>query len=666
MANGIFDPTFLQGSSMSGESHISRHTAPDIEGALTTLGSAAMNIYGEAVIGSGREKVADVQQTFLDDFEEVKQLKGERGDIANQQEEMRLAGKSEEAVYRQGSDRIKTIESMLESKRLNPFDAKVRIDSEIKKMISKAPFLAGRIKQEFIVGNKGSQFDEVTSTLISAQTKEMQDMSDNSLDPTDPLQVQMFRDIRRTELEAQYLTSQEKVHGVKGGGIAYSYVRSNMNAIMSQASNSLKAFGGDIAAVSEEDRTSAIMEAQSFIDSPEVIVQNYLANLDGVSYTQLPEDVKRRLTSMVKGTGETLRKTLNGSIPREVSENLVNAKQSSIMNTLSVERPALFEMFTYLSKMPPSIATTELQEEFGAGIIKFIEKASSGDHDGLSQDSLKKSGIGNPKAIQDMYAENSTSLTREIEGNGKSLDPEFISNTLDNDFNVMRAISTNPSGFSPKMFDSLIDKINSKEYSRVLEKTSPRQFDMFRKESSRFIKTYARERLAPDMAKELNKSIFTDIKDDSRVSDLVSATVENGILTFIPNTGFSSEVDNFRAIRHAKTLNEKYEARTSSVARAAETLGLSGDENVQQFSLLMFEEPLMMIGEPLRSQGEEVVEPAMTRRQINRELFRIAQQEGLARTGVLDVSYREIANIVLEKDLGTDRLREAINKLRTK
>lgn len=660
----LFDPQMLQGSSMSGESFIKRHATPNIAQDLFNLGKGVANIYGEHVIQEGAKKVEDVKKTFLDDLAEVEQLKQERGGLEEQQEELKLAGKAEEAVYTQGKKRIETINQMLESKRLDPFSAQTRVASEIKKMINKAPFLARRIQSEFIEGGRGSQFDTATQTLIDIKNKEMQEVAKTGLDPTDPTQVDLHRAVKRSELEASMLTSQEKIHGVKGGRIAFDYIADNMNVINQQLSNTISVAGGDIDAVSPETREGMVSQAQLFVSNPELIVKNMLTGLEGVSYTQLPQAERTRMVAMVRGMGETIQKTIDGSIPKAVSENLLVAKQNNILNELSVRNPSLFRALTFLQKMPPSIADTALAETVGAGLLKMSENMGLKDYARNGVSDLKVSGIDNPKQVQDSFARNSEDLRREIEIKGDKLDPDFIKNTLENDIGIMAAMNTEPSEYSPKMFDEFINKINSTDYNKVLSKTSPADYEVFRRNGARFVQTYARERLAPSIVQELSKKVFTDFKENSRVYDIVSATVDEGVLTFIPNTGFSTEADHVRAKMFADQLNSKYESRSANIAKAAETLGVTGEEGVQQFSVTILEEPLSMIGEPLRTVSEEIQEPQMTLQQMNRELFRIAQKTGMAPRGVLNTTYRRVADKVLEENLGTERLRDTIRRFR--
>lgn len=654
---GIFDPQQLPESSMRGESFIAQPTVADHSASLNSALNIGARVRGKHAVESAQEKIEEEQNSFLGG------LGAQREDLA-ELDELRQASPQESAAFDAAADRIKTLQSAINSRQINPSRAISRIEALKREALVKAPMFANHIKG--LSGDRGAEFNHETDMALKRAEIRNQDMAKMGLNADNPGHVRTYNEILATKTQAEFLQNQETITSRDAGTVLGASVK-NAIRLESTKLNSIIESSGGVDRLDASDRQQAVIALQRFTNGNE---QNIVEGIIRQSFTpaqaaMINDETRNRYAAMIKAQADYKIKQLNGSLPKEISENEISFLDNEVMTGLAKKNPALYQYVVIQSKIPgQSLGGRTTQQAAGRDFSTYFENLALGKFGDIEKDNIIEGENGaTPKQIQDGAAANLGDFRRWVRG-ADGADPEVAGAHFRAVTNQAQALATRPSQYSPKIFDELIATVNDDNFMDVFSKMDSDTQREFTENMRTATQTYAREVMAVDMFKELNKDYWADFKASgarsgglAQVREFVTPTVsDSGALKFIPNTNFSTDLDNVRASNLADKLNKMYSNRSIAMVNAAQKLAGLGDDLRKEFTTRIFQDAMMTNAQkPLKKTADAAKEPKLPLLQVAKGVMSIMRENG--------ISEDEARDKILSGEFGTEQLRASLESL---
>lgn len=615
MANGIFEPQFVSGSSLRGESFI-RQPVEAISGkAIQDLAEGASMTYQAVKIGQAEKEVNELENQFLDSVGEARKETNQIQEL----NDIRNSNPVESKIYEEATRQMKVLDDSIASRRINPSVALAEREKIRRRVLNHAPAFASRIRS--LSGDQGAVFDTETQQMIKETNAIRDAVVDAGLNPDNVRHVEMIRHMAATNAEAKYLDSKASVGDYKSQEIVGKIIRGQVAIQEAVIHESVRALGG-IENMTVTQKSELVENLQNYQNGNEQNVVRRLIDANpNVSWANLSDETKEGLYAQVRGSALALQKQLEGGIPKGISENELTTSQNEVFLQVKRDNPDLFFYYTALAKVPSdSVAGKYLGEKLALDMSKYLAGKATGTS-GQSVQEMASQGITDPVSVKKHYAQNLEESGRYIANNPDKIDPAYAINHVNWLTEEASAYTAAPQDYLPQEFDAIVNHINLEGFEQVIKNLDQSSYEGFLEQTAGMLSTYSTEVIIPDMNQELNRSVSTQTLGKktvfggrkATVKDLVSImpSQNGGTITFVPNEGITNRTDMLKAEREAKKLNDRYKTRIRNVVRASQKVAGLPDEAKRALVQSYLQDSLEGISEPLRATPDKS-EPKQT------------------------------------------------------
>lgn len=614
---GIFESQVMPGSSLKGESFAYTPAVADISQQLETVGRAGVQAYQGSIVKKAQKEVEEHEAGFLESTAANRQ---DEADL----DELRNIDPAQTAVYQDAVKQIKKYESAINQRGVNPAQALSKRDAIISKAASRAPLFAQELRN--LTTNRTVEFESEADQLIketNAVRDDIVELFGTPNAPDVPSMRQQYFEYKAAERNAKYITSRTTINSAEAaakiGPVVDNYLKQSMAVIDQAMVNGIP----DMTKISDEERRQAVTFLQQFKNGNELnIARNLLYSL-GIDPKYINQDTIKNAGMMLSGRAEAYEKAMNGSIPKQMAEYDVEFAKSDVLLNLKASNPGTFAYVSLLPYIKDSIAGTGIVETGGNDIKKYLTFQGLGQMDMKGLTGMKQSGIQNPRQTQNLYSD---ALDKSLDS-WKELDPQLLDRSTFDPFmsNVIKDINymtTNPDEFTPKMFEPHIKKINDQVYMDWFNKLNPVQSKEYSDAVRNSVVSYARQKMAKDINKELGKELGSYEKREL-VSPIINPTT--GTIRFVPNTKGKNQRFAEMADTTASELNRLYGQHFDLIQLTGRNYGkLPSGEVEAHFMKLLFSDVFQEVGDPLRLKAEDYNET------VRRENLRNLRRTGIA------------------------------------
>jgi hypothetical protein len=588
---GIFDPTIQQGSSMSGESFV-----PSPVGGAGEITQAALGLYGTAVTARAEHKINKTQQDFLQGTADNRRDKAEIASLED-------VSPTEGAAYQDARSKINSLNAAIKNRAINPSEALTRIESAKKQAKALAPSFSSQIDRLSGSGGGGSaSFDEETSQLIGEVNIMRDEAAKAFLDPDNPRHVAQIAELKQTERRAKLLSNQQEIFGIEASGQINNMIFANMDVVDSQLNHAIN-LSGSVDNIPRQDLNQMITHLTSFTGNG---ARNKYARMIAqakVDIGLIPDNVQNNQVKMLQGWAETKIKQLDGSVPKEVSDNYLTASKNNAWLKIKDTSPGLFDAMVMGSSVPgDSVTGVALNEVLGGDVAVYMENLGVGDLSRLSKSGIVQFSNSNPKDIQNQAALNFEKSLDWIKNNSSTASPALVDGHFNLVNNQIQAIDLSPSEFSPKVFTAMMDHVNSPEVTDFMNKANPELMEQVKSNTEEMILSFVDKNLSVAIANDMAETFSARGRRGAFLKDFITPTIDDrGQLKFLMNTGIADERSKRKLEQEVKRLTRKY---SPVVSKVGYTLTNISDqvtrENSREVLIATMQDAFSSAGVPLR------------------------------------------------------------------
>ena len=614
--------------------------ATDYSGTVRAAGELGLRVRGKLAVEGAAEDIAATKQNFLND------LDANRKDIA-EIDALTQENPIEGAAFKQASQRIKTLQQAIESRQINPSVALTRIEAAKREALMKAPMFVNEINS--LTSGKGGRFNHEADMLMKRAEIRNEAMTKMGLSPDIPSNVDTYNQITAAATVNQFQENQAAITS-RGAAVKLGQnVTSGIQLGVAQADNLISQYGS-MEQIPSDVRTEFLTNLQSMTNGGELaVVEKLLQQTMSPEEAAMVDDKTRaRYAAIIRSHADIKIKQFDGSIPNTVSTNDRAFYENKVLNNIALSNPALHAYIVVQSKIPGnSLGGSTVQKAAGIEFSEYTLALGLGTNiDGITKTGLegKDDGGLTPREIQEGAAANMGSF-REWMKTAQNPDPAVASAHFSSINNQARFIAQQPKEFTPKIFDELISSVNDDKFMQVFSQLDPSMQQEFTENMRTAAQVYARENMAVDMSKQLDKEVWVDFAAKGRksggyatVRDLVTPLVTgNGVIQFVPVKELTTPNDLMRANQHAERLNKMYSSKSLAVVNAAQKLGGLSDDLRREYTIRNFSDAMGNVAkEPLREKAQEADEGSMSVIQVRDNVKRLATEKGLTEVEVME------------------------------
>ena len=606
MANGIFDPQIMQGSSLKGESFVQQPVAFDPSAGLQQLGEAIDVGVQTHRFGKATEAVEAEKQDFLSDISALRSAETEKAEL------MKISP-VEGAVYQDAQDKIKSLQQAIAARQINPANAISRIESIQREALNRAPMFSQQIRG--LTGSGSSEFESVAEQYIKEENFRRDEMVKLNLNPDNPEHRISYSNFVAAKTQSEFLGNMKTIDSRDAVRVFNQQADSFINLMDKGMLSMLSEQPGNASNLPPEMRTEISIHAQTMMNGNEYNILNEMFRQSGFDPSNVDNTTIERLARRIRGKGEALFKIANGEIPKEVAANQLSYLTDQEVLNVAENYPSTFSAMALMTYVPPeALGNTGFANNLGNNLVHLLRSGLENDQEAMKQSSIKKKGGEgtDPAAVQNRWADN----LKRGRNAWKGIDnpkPEDISAQTQLIMTTAEAIGLNPKEFTAKSFDEMVATINDEKFMELWNKAddeSAAKFaDVMRNTAQKFI----RDNMAVSMRQELDKpidgapKIFTimddvaanltgnkNVRNYEQVRNVVSVRVDS----YTGEISFSARSPEYN--KYAEKLNKMYVDRTRKSLAALYRLGNIKDQK-DKLRVVggLFSEPLFGIGEEL-------------------------------------------------------------------
>ena len=604
MANGIFDPQIIQGSSLKGESFVQQPVAFDPSAGLQQLGEAIDVGVQTHRFGKATEAVEAEKQDFLSDISALRSAETEKAEL------MKISP-VEGAVYQDAQDKIKSLQQAIAARQINPANAISRIESIQREALNRAPMFSQQIRG--LTGSGNSEFESVAGQYIKEENFRRDEMVKLNLNPDNPEHRISYSNFVAAKTQSEFLGNMKTIDSRDAVRVFNQQADSFINLMDKGMLSMLSEQPGNASNLPPEMRTEISIHAQTMMNGNEYNILNEMFRQSGFDPSNVDNTTIERLARRIRGKGEALFKIANGEIPKEVAANQLSYLTDQEVLNVAENYPSTFSAMALMTYVPPeALGNTGFANNLGNNLVHLLRSGLENDQEAMKQSALSQKGDDNPAKTQNTWADN----LKRGRNAWKGIDNpklEDISAQTQLIMTTAEAIGLNPKEFTAKSFDEMVATINDEKFMELWNKAddeSAAKFaDVMRNTAQKFI----RDNMAVSMRQELDKpidgapKIFTimddvaanltgnkNVRNYEQVRNVVSVRVDS----YTGEISFSARSPEYN--KYAEKLNKMYVDRTRKSLAALYRLGNIKDQK-DKLRVVggLFSEPLFGIGEEL-------------------------------------------------------------------
>ena len=609
MANGIFDPQIMQGSSLKGESFVQQPVAFDPSAGLQQLGEAIDVGVQTHRFGKATEAVEAEKQDFLSDISALRSAETEKAEL------MKISP-VEGAVYQDAQDKIKSLQQAIAARQINPANAISRIESIQREALNRAPMFSQQIRG--LTGSGNSEFESVAGQYIKEENFRRDEMVKLNLNPDNPEHRISYSNFVAAKTQSEFLGNMKTIDSRDAVRVFNQQADSFINLMDKGMLSMLSEQPGNASNLPPEMRTEISIYAQTMMNGNEYNILNEMFRQSGFDPSNVDNTTIERLARRIRGKGEALFKIANGEIPKEVAANQLSYLTDQEVLNVAENYPSTFSAMALMTYVPPeALGNTGFANNLGNNLVHLLRSGLENDQEAMKQSALSQKGDDNPAKTQNTWADN----LKRGRNAWKGIDNpklEDISAQTQLIMTTAEAIGLNPKEFTAKSFDEMVATINDEKFMDLWTKADDESAGRFASVMRDTAQKFIRDNMAVDMKNNLDKSIDGTPNFFSKVEDVVQGltggdklkgarlrdVVQANINPLDGSISFSTNLPQYR--KQVEQLNKMYAERSRKTLIALHKLGGIKDQRDKlRLSVGLFAKPLFAIDEPMTVQELE-------------------------------------------------------------
>ena len=609
MANGIFDPQIIQGSSLKGESFVQQPVAFDPSAGLQQLGEAIDVGVQTHRFGKATEAVEAEKQDFLSDISALRSAETEKAEL------MKISP-VEGAVYQDAQDKIKSLQQAIAARQINPANAISRIESIQREALNRAPMFSQQIRG--LTGSGSSEFESVAEQYIKEENFRRDEMVKLNLNPDNPEHRISYSNFVAAKTQSEFLGNMKTIDSRDAVRVFNQQADSFINLMDKGMLSMLSEQPGNASNLPPEMRTEISIYAQTMMNGNEYNILNEMFRQSGFDPSNVDNTTIERLARRIRGKGEALFKIANGEIPKEVAANQLSYLTDQEVLNVAENYPSTFSAMALMTYVPPeALGNTGFANNLGNNLVHLLRSGLENDQEAMKQSALSQKGDDNPAKTQNTWADN----LKRGRNAWKGIDNpklEDISAQTQLIMTTAEAIGLNPKEFTAKSFDEMVATINDEKFMDLWTKADDESAGRFASVMRDTAQKFIRDNMAVDMKNNLDKSIDGTPNFFSKVEDVVQGltggdklkgarlrdVVQANINPLDGSISFSTNLPQYR--KQVEQLNKMYAERSRKTLIALHKLGGIKDQRDKlRLSVGLFAKPLFAIDEPMTVQELE-------------------------------------------------------------
>ena len=609
MANGIFDPQIMQGSSLKGESFVQQPVAFDPSAGLQQLGEAIDVGVQTHRFGKATEAVEAEKQDFLSDISALRSAETEKAEL------MKISP-VEGAVYQDAQDKIKSLQQAIAARQINPANAISRIESIQREALNRAPMFSQQIRG--LTGSGSSEFESVAEQYIKEENFRRDEMVKLNLNPDNPEHRISYSNFVAAKTQSEFLGNMKTIDSRDAVRVFNQQADSFINLMDKGMLSMLSEQPGNASNLPPEMRTEISIYAQTMMNGNEYNILNEMFRQSGFDPSNVDNTTIERLARRIRGKGEALFKIANGEIPKEVAANQLSYLTDQEVLNVAENYPSTFSAMALMTYVPPeALGNTGFANNLGNNLVHLLRSGLENDQEAMKQSALSQKGDDNPAKTQNTWADN----LKRGRNAWKGIDNpklEDISAQTQLIMTTAEAIGLNPKEFTAKSFDEMVATINDEKFMDLWTKADDESAGRFASVMRDTAQKFIRDNMAVDMKNNLDKSIDGTPNFFSKVEDVVQGltggdklkgarlrdVVQANINPLDGSISFSTNLPQYR--KQVEQLNKMYAERSRKTLIALHKLGGIKDQRDKlRLSVGLFAKPLFAIDEPMTVQELE-------------------------------------------------------------
>ena len=609
MANGIFDPQIIQGSSLKGESFVQQPVAFDPSAGLQQLGEAIDVGVQTHRFGKATEAVEAEKQDFLSDISALRSAETEKAEL------MKISP-VEGAVYQDAQDKIKSLQQAIAARQINPANAISRIESIQREALNRAPMFSQQIRG--LTGSGNSEFESVAGQYIKEENFRRDEMVKLNLNPDNPEHRISYSNFVAAKTQSEFLGNMKTIDSRDAVRVFNQQADSFINLMDKGMLSMLSEQPGNASNLPPEMRTEISIHAQTMMNGNEYNILNEMFRQSGFDPSNVDNTTIERLARRIRGKGEALFKIANGEIPKEVAANQLSYLTDQEVLNVAENYPSTFSAMALMTYVPPeALGNTGFANNLGNNLVHLLRSGLENDQEAMKQSALSQKGDDNPAKTQNTWADN----LKRGRNAWKGIDNpklEDISAQTQLIMTTAEAIGLNPKEFTAKSFDEMVATINDEKFMDLWTKADDESAGRFASVMRDTAQKFIRDNMAVDMKNNLDKSIDGTPNFFSKVEDVVQGltggdklkgarlrdVVQANINPLDGSISFSTNLPQYR--KQVEQLNKMYAERSRKTLIALHKLGGIKDQRDKlRLSVGLFAKPLFAIDEPMTVQELE-------------------------------------------------------------
>ena len=609
MANGIFDPQIMQGSSLKGESFVQQPVAFDPSAGLQQLGEAIDVGVQTHRFGKATEAVEAEKQDFLSDISALRSAEAEKAEL------MKISP-VEGAVYQDAQDKIKSLQQAIAARQINPANAISRIESIQREALNRAPMFSQQIRG--LTGSGNSEFESVAGQYIKEENFRRDEMVKLNLNPDNPEHRISYSNFVAAKTQSEFLGNMKTIDSRDAVRVFNQQADSFINLMDKGMLSMLSEQPGNASNLPPEMRTEISIYAQTMMNGNEYNILNEMFRQSGFDPSNVDNTTIERLARRIRGKGEALFKIANGEIPKEVAANQLSYLTDQEVLNVAENYPSTFSAMALMTYVPPeALGNTGFANNLGNNLVHLLRSGLENDQEAMKQSALSQKGDDNPAKTQNTWADN----LKRGRNAWKGIDNpklEDISAQTQLIMTTAEAIGLNPKEFTAKSFDEMVATINDEKFMDLWTKADDESAGRFASVMRDTAQKFIRDNMAVDMKNNLDKSIDGTPNFFSKVEDVVQGltggdklkgarlrdVVQANINPLDGSISFSTNLPQYR--KQVEQLNKMYAERSRKTLIALHKLGGIKDQRDKlRLSVGLFAKPLFAIDEPMTVQELE-------------------------------------------------------------
>ena len=591
---GIFDTTFLQGSSLAGESFVQ---AP-VDSGLAQVAQTASVVTGAVATGLAGREINQAQKQFADNQALDTAITAK--DTAD------ITGNVAEAnSYESFRNQASTIQAAMDSRAITASEALTRIESIKKKYKNIAPSYSRQI--DGVSGRSQSSFDMATSEALRAKASFDKKVADDfSLNPNNPDHTTKVRQLMFMDTEVKELANTKEIYSTLGRSTLDAAIGMQAEVAVASVYEQIAGLGG-IDALSTQQLNTFLAQTSGFTGDGARRTLDNIYRDSGIDKKLILPEVYESQVKLINGLGDALEKELKLTHPSgytEASLKLFNDKATLAFVRAHPKLGGLMAVYNsfnlkdgYAGKALGSGINNEI-----TNVLKPILLGDTGAANSAIEDLSRTDGKTNV-TVQTQLAKTYKS-GRDLVASGKAT-PDTIKGIASTVGNQMASVSASPKAWAPSVYIETLNHINSDGFMSEVNKIDSATAKDIDTKAADMVHQYLNSNMAVSLNNSLDGSAYVPGMRGSEARDFVTPHITaGGNLVFLANEGASTP-EQTRAINDIATrLTNMYSPTVSASLATLQRVGVEAERNNPRASMVL------LLGPAFKKSGAELKEEA--------------------------------------------------------